>query len=105
MDAIVALRDQQLHIMEHLDELSLDVRGKKIGKDKDCPPAASPTATDHTASSTDTPQTSFDAPWQTFVHLGPAVKREQDPSLSESISWDLLSGVPLCTMLPTSALR
>ena len=47
--------------MECLDELSLGIRGQIMGKDKDCPPVASPTATDHMASMLDAPQTSFDA--------------------------------------------
>ena len=92
--------------MERLDELSLGVRGQTLGKDKDCPPVASPAATDHMASSMDAPQTSFDAlPWQTLVHLGLAIRWEQDPTLSKSVSRDLPPGVPLCTVLPTSALR
>ena len=47
--------------MKHLDELSLGVRGQTLGEDKDHPLVASPTAADHTASSTDMPQTPFDA--------------------------------------------
>ena len=105
MDAIVALRDQQLRIIERLDNLSLGIRGQTSGKDKDCPLVASPAATDLMASSTDAPQTSFDAPWQTLVYLSPTVRWEQDPSSSESVSQDLPPGVPLCTMPPTSALR
>ena len=50
-------------------------------------------------------QTSFDVLQQTLVHLSPAVRQEQDPTLSESVSWDLLPGVPLYAMPPTSALR
>ena len=91
--------------MERLDDLSLGILGQTLGKDKDCPPIASPAAVDHTASSTDVPQTSFNVPHQTLVHLGPAVRWEQDPSLSESVSWEIPPGVPLCTMPPTSALR
>ena len=90
--------------MERLDELSLGIRGKKMGEGKDCPPAASPAAVDYMASTLDVPQTLFDVPCQTLVHLGSAIRREEDPSLSESISRDLLLGVPLCSV-PSSALR
>ena len=58
---IVALRDQQLRIMERLDELSLGVLGQTLGEDKERPPVASSATIDHTASSVDVPQTSFDA--------------------------------------------
>ena len=91
--------------MEHLDDLSLGVLGQTLGKDKDCPPITSPTAVDHMASSTDVPQTSFNLPRQTLVHLGPAVRHEQDPSSSESVSREIPPGALLHTMLPTSALR
>ena len=101
----MALRDQQLCIMERLEELSLGIRGQTSGKDKDHPPVASPITTEHTASMMDMLQTSFDALWQTLVHLGPAVRWEQDPTLSKSVSWDLPPGVPLHAMLTTSALR
>ena len=60
--------------MECLDDLSLGILGQTLGKDKDCPPVASPTTADHMASSMDVPQTSFDAPRQTLVYLGPACK-------------------------------
>ena len=105
MDAIVALRDQQLQIVERLDELSLGIRGQTLHEDKDCPPVASPATANHTASSMDALQTLFDVLCQTLVHLSPAVRLEQDPNLSELVSWDLLLGAPLCAMLPTSALR
>ena len=75
-----------------------------MGENKDCLPIASPTTADHTASMPDALQTSFDAPQETLVHLGLAVRWEQDPSLSESHSWDLLLGALLCAM-PPSALR
>ena len=91
--------------MERLDELSLGVRRQTSSEDKDHLPVASPTATDHTASSTDTLQTSFDASQHTLVYLSPAVRQEQDPSSSESVSRDLLPGVPLCAAVPTSTLR
>ena len=91
--------------MERLDDLSLGILGQTSGEDKDHPPIASSAAIDHTALSVDAPQTSFNAPHQTLVHLGPAVRREQDPSTSESVSWEILPGAPLCAMLPTSALR
>ena len=78
--------------MERLDELSLGIRGLTLGEDKDCPTVASPTATDHTASLVDMPQTSFDVLQQTLVCLSPAIRWEQDPTLSESISWDLPPG-------------
>ena len=91
--------------MERLDKLSLGVRGQTLSKDKDCPPVAYPAATDHMASSMDALKTSLDVPWQTLVHLGLAVRWEQYPTLSKSVSRDLPPGVPLCTVLPTSALR
>ena len=81
----------------------MGVRGQNTGDDH--PPIASPTTADHTASSLDVLQALFDVLWQTLVHLGPAVMWEQDPSSSESHSWDLLPGVPLCTVLPMSALK
>ena len=90
--------------MERLDELSSGVRGKKIGKDKDCPLVASLAAADHTASTLDALQTSFAVLCQTLVHLGPAVRREQDYSSSKLVSQDLLPGAPLGTA-PPSALR
>ena len=91
--------------MEHLDELSLGIRGQTMGKDKDCPPVASSTTADLTASSMDVLQTSFDVPCQTLVHLGPAIRQEQDHTLSESVIQDLPLGLPLYAMLLTSALR
>ena len=91
--------------MERLDDLSLGVLGQTLGKDKDCLPVASPTTTDHTASSMDIPQTPFDVLHLTLVHLGPAIRREQDHSSSESVSWELPPGALLCAMLPTFALR
>ena len=60
--------------MERLDKLSLGIRGQTLGKDKDCPPVASPAIADHIAFSTDTLQKSFDAPQQTLVHLRQAVR-------------------------------
>ena len=91
--------------MERLDKLSLGVLGQTLGKDKDCPPVASPTAANHMASTMEAPQTSFDAPRQTLVYLGPAIRWEQDHSSSESVSQDFLQGAPLRAVLPTSALR
>ena len=91
--------------MERLDDLSLGVLGQTLGKDKERPPVASSATIDDTALSVDGPQTSFDAPHQTLVHLGPAVRREQDPSTSESVSREIPPGVPLCAAPPTSALR
>ena len=101
----MALRDQQLRIMECLDDLSLGVLGQTSGKDKERPPVASFAAIDHTASSVDMPQISFDALHQTLVHLGLAVRWEQDPSTSESVSRKILPGVPLRAVPPTSPLR
>ena len=101
----MALRDQQLQIMECLDELSLGIRGQTLGKDKDRPLVASLTTANHTASFMDVPQTTFDMLRQTLVHLGPAVRWEQDHTLSESVSQDLLPGAPLRAAPPTSALR
>ena len=86
MDTIVALRDQQLRIMERLDELSSGIRGKNMGEHMDHPPVASPAAAAHMAPSLDILQALFDALQQTLVHLGLAVKQEQDPILSESHS-------------------
>ena len=103
MDAIVDLRGKQLRIMECLDKLSSGSRGQNKGKDH--PPVASPTAADHMAYMLDTPQTLFDMPQQTLVHLGLAIRWEQDPSLSKSNSRDHLLGVPLHGMPPISALR
>ena len=56
----MALRDQQLRIMERLDELSLGVLGQTLGKDRECPPVASSATIDHTPSSVDVPQMSFE---------------------------------------------
>ena len=91
--------------MEHLDDLSLGVLGQTLGEDKNHPPVASFAAIDHTALSTDMPQTSFNALHQTLVYLGLAVRREQDPSSSESVSWEIPPGVLLHAALSTSALR
>ena len=74
-------------------------------EDKDHPLVASPTTTDHIASMLNMLQILFDVLQQTLIHLGSAVRWEQDPSLSKSHGQDLLAGVLLCTMLPTSALR
>ena len=101
----MALRDQQLQIMERLDDLNLGVLGQTLGKNKECPPIASSDTIDHMALSVDMPQMSFNAPRQTLVHLGLAVRREQDPSMSESVSREILPVTLLCTMPPTSALR
>ena len=49
-------------IMEHLDELSSGVLGQTSGKDRERLPIVSFAAVDHTASSVDAPQTSFDVP-------------------------------------------
>ena len=90
--------------MERLNELSLDVRGQIMGEDKDHPPVASPTTADHMASTSDMLQTLFDVPHQTLVHLGPAIRWEQDLSLSKSNSQDFPPGVVLHAV-PPSALR
>ena len=58
----MALRDQQLRIVERLDELSSGVLGQTPGEDRERPPVASSAAVDHTASSVDAPQMSFDVP-------------------------------------------
>ena len=58
----MALRDQQLRIMERLDELISGVLGQTSGEDREHPPVASSAAVDPTASSLDVPQTSFDVP-------------------------------------------
>ena len=49
----MALRDQQLRIMERLDELSSGVLGQTLGKDRERPPVASSATVDHTALSLD----------------------------------------------------
>ena len=72
--------------MEHLDKLSLGIREQTLGEEKDCPLVASPAATGHMAFSMYTPQKTFDALQQTLVHLVPAVRQEQDPTTSESVS-------------------
>ena len=72
---------------------------------KDHPPVAFPAAADHMAFLLDVLQAFFDGLQQTLVHLGLAVRWEQNPSLSKSHSWDLPLGVLLHAMLPTSALR
>ena len=93
--------------MERLDELSSGVRGQTTGKDMDHPPVASPTMADQAVPLSDVPRALFDAPWETLVHLSPAIRWEQDPTLSEFISHsqDLLPGVPLCRAPPISALK
>ena len=48
--------------MELLDDLSLGILGQTLGKDKERPPIVSSATIDHTASSADAPQMSFDAP-------------------------------------------
>ena len=58
----MALRDQQLRIMERLDDLSLGILGQTSGKDKEHPPIASSATIDHTALSVDALQTSFNVP-------------------------------------------
>ena len=63
-----------MHIVEHLDELSLGARGQTLGKNKDHLLVASLTTTDHMASSTDVLQILFDAPQQTLLHLGPTAR-------------------------------
>ena len=84
--------------MERLDKLSSGIRGQIMDKDKNHQPVASPAAANRTTSTSDAPQ-------QILVHLGLAVRWEQDPSSSESHSWDLLPEGPLCAAPPISALR
>ena len=62
---------------------------------------------DQVAPLLDVPRVSFDVLWETLVHLGPATRCEQDPTLSKfmSHSWDLPLGLLLHTMLPASVLR
>ena len=91
--------------MKRLDKLSLGILGQTLGEDKDHPAVASPTLLAPStlpASSTDAPQTLFDAPCQTLVYLGPAVRQEQDHSSSESVSRELPLGchyMPCCKLL------
>ena len=91
--------------MERLDELSLGIGKQKTFENVDCPPVASPATADHMAPSSDVLQALFDTPQQTLVHLGLAVRQDQDPSLSESHSWDLPLGVLLRAVPTTSGLR
>ena len=93
--------------MKHLDKLSLGVRGQTMGEDMGCPPVASPAMADQVAPSSNAPQESFDALWKTLVHLGTAIRWEQDPTSFKFTlhSWDLPLGAPLHAALPTSALR
>ena len=60
LDAIVALKDQQLRIMEHLDVLSSGVRGQTMGKDMDHPLVASPAIADQMEPLSDALQALFD---------------------------------------------
>ena len=78
-----------------------------MGIEMDHTPAVSSTVADPLATSMDAPQALFDAPCEIFVYLGLAMRHEQDPTLFKFIShsWDLLPRGPLCTVLPTSALR
>ena len=105
-DAIVALQHQQVCIIEHLDELSSVVRGQNMGKDMDHPLIASPTTADHMAPLSDTMWALLNMPQETLIHLGPAVRQEQDPILSKfmSHSQDLPPGALLYATPPTSAL-
>ena len=91
--------------MERLDDLILGILGQTLGEDKESPPIASSATINQTASSMDAPQTSFNLPRQTLVHLGSALRRELDPSTSESVSREIPPGALLCAMLLTSALR
>ena len=91
--------------MERLDDLSLGILGQTLGKEKERSPIVSSATIDHTASSMDAPKISFNASCQTLVHLGLAVRQEQDPSTSESVSQEIPPGVPLCAVPPTSALK
>ena len=93
--------------MECLDELSPGIRGKTTGKDMDHPPVTSPTTADQMAPLLDVQRASFDVLWETLIYLTPAIKQEQDPTSSKFIShsWDLLLGVPLYAVPPTSELR
>ena len=91
--------------MECLDDLSLGVLGQTLGKDKDRSLVASPTTADHTALSMDAPQISFNVLHQTLVYLSQAVRWEEDHSSSESVSRELLLGVPLHAPPLTSTLR
>ena len=69
------------------------------------PPVASPTPADQAASLSDAPQALFAAPWETLVHLSPAISCEQDPTSFETCSRELPLGVPLHAAPPTSVLR
>ena len=78
-----------------------------MGKDMACPPVVYSTMADQATPSLDALQALFDAPWEAVTHLGPTVRWEPDPTLSEfmSYSWDLPLGVPLHAVLPTTVKR
>ena len=57
-----------------------------MGIDMDCPPAVSSTMADPLATSEDMLQALFDALQEVVVHLGPAVRHEQEPTSSEFMS-------------------
>ena len=93
--------------MEHLDELSLGVRGQIMGKDMDHPPVVSPIMANLATPLSNTLWALFDVPQEAFVYLRPTVRWEPNPASSEftSHSRDLPLGAPLRAVLLTSALR
>ena len=78
-----------------------------MGKDTDHPPVAFSTVADQATSLSDALWALFKMLRETLVYLGPAIRWEQDPTLSKfmSHSQDLPLGALLYTILPTSVLR
>ena len=69
--------------MERLDELGSGVREKTTGEGMELPLVASPAAPDQMASLSNTQRALFNMPRESFIHLGPATRREKDPTLSK----------------------
>ena len=78
-----------------------------MGMDMNCPPAIFSTVANPLATYMDALQALFDAPLEALAYLSPAVRCEQDPTLSKLTSYiqDLPPRLLLHTTLPTSALR
>ena len=67
----MALKDQQLRILEHLDKLFAGARGQTTSEDIDRPPIVSPAIADQASPSMDAPQALIDALQEALVYLGP----------------------------------
>ena len=67
----MALKDQQLRILERLDKLISGARGQTTSDDMDRPPIVSLAIADQASPSMDTPQALIDALQEALVHLGP----------------------------------